>query len=364
MPHESGCHRHVVSGDHTPFERRGATTVLVAITIVVLFGFTAFAVDFGRAYLSQAQLQTSADAAALAGAMEIRDQRPDQGEAEARAIAAMNKVQATDPDVVSVEPGFWDDDARAFTPAGSWNTPNLNAVRAVTRHRMGYTFARVMGFDEITLSKPAVAAVGSATWAECMKPWGIPFQAMALAAGRSNWENDVSDLTPSEIEALAGSQVEIEIKVGPPGQGSEVYANGLRIPGNFQALALDGRGANNYEELIAGDKCSQPIRVDDRVETEPGNMVGPTWKGTSKWCLGYEQDKGTCPPARAHVILPIFDDPAGQGRTTVRVRYIGAFVITRWDGGRVWGYFTVMSHAGAGGFSPRPGPVSVTALVQ
>jgi hypothetical protein len=49
-----------VSGDE-----RGAAAVLVALLMVVLLAFTAFAVDVGRLYAEKAQLQNGADSAAL-----------------------------------------------------------------------------------------------------------------------------------------------------------------------------------------------------------------------------------------------------------------------------------------------------------
>jgi hypothetical protein len=49
-------------------DQSGAVALLVALLSVVLFGIAAFVVDLGSAYSSKRQLQTGADAAALAGA--------------------------------------------------------------------------------------------------------------------------------------------------------------------------------------------------------------------------------------------------------------------------------------------------------
>ena len=48
--------------------RRGAVVVLVAVSLVVILGFGALAIDLGQLYLARAELQRAADAAALAGA--------------------------------------------------------------------------------------------------------------------------------------------------------------------------------------------------------------------------------------------------------------------------------------------------------
>jgi hypothetical protein len=52
-------------------EQRGATMVITAALITVLLLFAGLALDFGRAYLLKAQLQTALDAASLAGALQV-----------------------------------------------------------------------------------------------------------------------------------------------------------------------------------------------------------------------------------------------------------------------------------------------------
>jgi hypothetical protein len=61
----------------------GAVAVVVALLSVVLFGLSAFAVDFGLAYNSKRNLQKAADAAALSAATEIiRQSKPSASCAE------------------------------------------------------------------------------------------------------------------------------------------------------------------------------------------------------------------------------------------------------------------------------------------
>ena len=52
--------------------RRGATAVLVAILIVVVGGMAAFAIDLARVYTGVNEMQTGADASALAGAIQLQ----------------------------------------------------------------------------------------------------------------------------------------------------------------------------------------------------------------------------------------------------------------------------------------------------
>ena len=51
--------------------RRGAVAAQVAVSLVVLLGFTALTVDVGHLYNARAELQRTADAAALAAVLEL-----------------------------------------------------------------------------------------------------------------------------------------------------------------------------------------------------------------------------------------------------------------------------------------------------
>lgn len=52
-------------------EERGAVMVMAAATLTILLLFAGLALDFGRAHLLRAQLQTAVDAASLAGALQV-----------------------------------------------------------------------------------------------------------------------------------------------------------------------------------------------------------------------------------------------------------------------------------------------------
>jgi len=84
-----------VSNIHTRW-RRGTVAVFVAVTLTVMTGFTALAIDIGYIYAARAQLQTVADAAALAGASALADasvllgsNSPSTMESQAAARAAL-----------------------------------------------------------------------------------------------------------------------------------------------------------------------------------------------------------------------------------------------------------------------------------
>ena len=91
----------------------GQAFVFVALTLTVLVGMAALVIDGGSWWRSQRHLQTSADAAALAGAQNL----PDQPSARATAIdyAKRNYSGVADPAVTFPSAGVID--VRATTTA-------------------------------------------------------------------------------------------------------------------------------------------------------------------------------------------------------------------------------------------------------
>src|SRR5690606_36739234 len=58
------------SQQHNP-RRRGSITVMAALVLVRVFGFSAFAVDIGYVVISKGQMQNAAYAGVLAGLLEL-----------------------------------------------------------------------------------------------------------------------------------------------------------------------------------------------------------------------------------------------------------------------------------------------------
>ena len=84
-------------------DERGAVLVHVAIAMLVLIAFSALAVDYGALWVSRRQAQNSADAAALAGAMSLAFDDPDdipRAQATAAAAGIANQVWGAAPSIV------------------------------------------------------------------------------------------------------------------------------------------------------------------------------------------------------------------------------------------------------------------------
>lgn len=361
--------------------RRGATLAIVAVLLVPLLGFAAFAIDASWLFTVKTQLQTVADASAHAAVVEIAADRKAVARDAALAISAQNEANRSTSTVAAADVvgGRYDPAASpTFTPSASWTDPNVNAARVVSRSAVSLFFARVLNINSSNVNAEAVAAVGSLTSTGCAKPWAIPYEALLWAAGRANTD-DMSPLTPAEIDVLSDQTREIMFKSGPGDQAIDV-ATGTKIPGNFRAVDFPvyrfandqlnpdyaQGGADDYRGWIGSSECDNYIKVGDWLMTQPGNMPGPTKQGMYELCGGTANGNngGTCSPAY-EIILPVWKNPPEKaGSTELQINYVGAFKLMRWDSdGNVYGHFDT-AVGGGGGFSIIPGPVTRIAIVR
>lgn len=137
--------------------RRGAVIVYAAMLMVVVFGFAAFAIDVGHMAFSRDQLQTAADAAALAGAARMKE-GPAAVRAAASDIASRNfvgKSAVAVPDS-QIELGVYDTTSHAFTV----NETSANAVRVTTKvTNSPLFFAPVLGHKSFNSTTEAIAII-------------------------------------------------------------------------------------------------------------------------------------------------------------------------------------------------------------
>jgi Flp pilus assembly protein TadG len=99
-------------------QRRGVVLVLSALSMVVIIGFVAFSIDIGSIALTQARMQTGADAAALAATQEI-----------AQAVAQAGASQGDSSDAIAAAEAAAREKARAVAEA---NGIYINPTRDVS----------------------------------------------------------------------------------------------------------------------------------------------------------------------------------------------------------------------------------------
>ncbi len=257
----------------------GAVLVMTAFFLVILLGFSALVVDVALLYVNRLVLVNAVDAAALAGVQNL-PYSPTTAMEIAKQYAANNGAPR---DKVSVSVRNGDSEIK------------VTAYRDVDRY-----FARVFGFDQKRLHASATAQVGTIAAYIGVVPFGVV-----------------------EQDFVYGEQY--ILKYGPhtvPGH----------FRGNFGALALGRRGASNYEEKIKYGH-QERLAVGDWVETEPGNMAGPTAEGVKyrlDQCQHYPKctwDNYVAGCSRIVIVPVIRGFDKANGRDNVEVVGFAAFFL-------------------------------------
>ncbi|MCX8007231.1 MAG: pilus assembly protein TadG-related protein [Coriobacteriia bacterium] len=139
----------------------GASATIVAITLSLLLIIAAFAVDVGYAYAVRRQLQSAADAAALAGCRELIAGASDARVLEVAAdYASRNATEPADGLTMRTQP--------PDTVVG----PDF--VQVTVEKRASAFFSRIMGRQDIPVTATARAKVAYLTGLRGVVPWSVP----------------------------------------------------------------------------------------------------------------------------------------------------------------------------------------------
>ena len=195
---------------------KGFVTALVALAMFVLIGFVALAIDLGYAYLVKGQLQTAADAGALAGAGTIYPANsspspatfppPNFADAQISANAFVKYNSAaganlSDANIVSIETGYYNLERNPSgiqpqstiptgkcSSTGSMCNPVANsgcaateecqfqdvpAVQVTVQKSVPTFFAKVFGIDAFPITATAVSVTGPAQSVKGLFPLAV-----------------------------------------------------------------------------------------------------------------------------------------------------------------------------------------------
>jgi len=387
--------------------RKGVFVVLFGIMFMSLMAAAAISIDFARVWSMRNELQTSSDAASLAGAVQIATTPNDTVAIKAAAVdyASRNKAMGVAVIVDSAIVGFWKD--TPTPPDSNWHprTPPWNAVRTVVRHS---TNGLIMGALGITA--PSVRARSTA-WADapvptsnCIKPWSIPYAVlMAQVNTHRGIANTEANLTrtfdqAADMQALremTDAERTFTLKQGSQGS-NDPYPDGTTAPGNFQRVQLPkywdaatqtknpygtSNGTKDYKDAIGGSTC-HTLAIGDSLQTLPGNAPEPTLDAVvPAVCASLVNDEksasnGNCINAQGGVGVDIkaaFHQCVGNcnGMNYVEIKMLGAFTLTKvypnkdngskpaWETGQIAGIFKPVSAGGPIG----PGPTLFTQII-
>ena len=172
--------RRALQNDFNPHKERGVVAILVALSIAVLIGFVGLALDLGKLFVTKTELQSSADACALAAAAEltgVRNNQLDIAEAAGIATGIRNNVMFQN-DAVSVDGNdvtFSDFLDGSYSSRGGVSEP-LNMLFArctVDRTGIPNWFMQVLGIGDQDVVASAVATLAPSQEFSCAIPIGI-----------------------------------------------------------------------------------------------------------------------------------------------------------------------------------------------
>lgn len=309
-------------------KRPGNTLHLVAGSMAVLLGAAAWVVDLGNGYLARTRMQNATDSAALAGVAQMASGGSSTDAAnQASSWAGQNGVTVGSGDVSS------------WTTAGGAPAVTVHANETVKT-----TFGAVIGIPSFNVAAVSSATVGGLT----QIPRGcLPFAVPAYQCG-SDWYalcDNAGHYALLTVDPRRGGPPTLELKVG----------SGCSSTGNFLPLSLDGTGASNYRSNIMNG-VAEAIAYGSIVNTETGNMVGPTAQGV--------RDRLAQGAAYAEIYVPMiaksaWDNLNGKSSVTL-IGFLNARLNPVLNGSQVTATFEsrAISLPGSVGVNQSPGAYS------
>ena len=274
-------------------QRKGAVIVMVAILLAVLLGCAALAVDIGHLYVARAELQRTADAAALAGAQALGRSSSDSATGdyyqssedvyiEAEKYAGLNAAvgQSVTLDRNSdITIGYLQFPHDLSASMQTVALDQANAVRVIARRNANtggeipLFFAPLWGINSSSVSASAIAVLDDRFYAYSPGAGGpvIPF---SLDEGMWN-DQIVNRNGPDEYgydgqteKVLTSPDGEPEVKLFP----DKVFEEGEEGAGNFGIVHI-GPGGGALGTSVIVEQIENGISGDDLVHLTGEPMI-------------------------------------------------------------------------------------------
>ncbi len=367
-------------------DERGATLVLVALSMVALVSVAALAVDVGMLLTARSEAQRVADLSALAGAGALA-QLPDNADL-AREVAIryaeMNDIRR---DSAIVDEG----DVQVDLAEGR---VTVTVYRTSDRGNPVNTFfARVFGVNDADISAIAAAEAmdpGPDYGVVCPLPIAVPDRWLEQDGTWSD-KNDTFD-PPNDFydvdatgynETSIGDPVFLRQAGGGGGNMNQSWYYPWTPFADENAVIDGGGGGSNYRERFSG--CMEGLyETGTVVYSEPGAMVGPTDKGfkdlyaldpTAYWnqsggpagCVARpsavtETNVHGCVDGSPRVkAVPMFDPgmPPEIGRNELTITKVGSMFVEGKEGGDFFGrWLGTTGVVGKGESDPASGSIA------
>lgn len=372
--------------------RRGVMAVMFGILLLTFLMFAAVAIDFSRLFVTKNELQTAADAGAVAAAKQILED-PSMAVTAAKLQIAANGVLGDDVDSATavITPGVWDDELHTFTEVGTWIS--ADAVRVTVREPATYHIAQVFGGahdGDVVATAIAWSGASVKSTDDCVKPWAIPYTKLTEAIDplKDPYRDLDADDRRRVQEYVATGQNKTELAftlhqgTGAPEDNAGNFYNVVLPPRctvddkSCDPNATQNRGASDYYRNIynpddPGGCANHKLTVGDVLETQPGVSPQQTVNRALDFCeaqTGVRDCAGVAIKAAFWSLLSdetidwvgdagwtITQEDKDAGRFPVETKITGSFIITslsvdQSDKGqpksKLDGYFTMLDDGG------------------
>ena len=350
---------------------RGSVLATSALGMLALLFAVGLGVDVSHLYVTKAELQNAADAAALAGASALNS-------------SAAGITEATDRAVTTIKNKY------------EFNHTNVT----IPRTNVLFSAHLDYGYMNEAAAQGVASTIRYVQVTTPQSPIGMSFAAMILGSNVNMAATATAGAAPINtfMDWLPLSVIDYDVPM-MPGNTYTIRAasNNSTSPGNYQALAVAARGGSDLRQGIASGVHTEAGPGDVyTVDTEPGVNAGPVRQGINTRFDDYAagMDPADFPPdtnvkenitydeylagktvqspshtgvaGRRVVIIPIIKkDQYDQGRDTVKFDRFGLFFLRtkagNGNGGDIQAeYIDDTTVIGSGGYDPLGGPVSAT----
>jgi len=272
-------------------DERGMTLVFVCVGLMSFMAATTLAIDVGMFMTARTQAQTSADAAALAGAVAlVRNSYTDRS---ATGPAVQSAIRTAQQNTIinaaaSVEAG---DVTFPASPSGQLNRVRVQVYRTADRENPVSTLIGVLfGIPTVNITASATAEASPANAMTCVKPFMIPDK--WIEKQTPGWDpGDTYDKYAQKNKGALLGNPDVYIGSGSSYTGysySEDVGRELTLraatgneinPSFYYSWKMPGdTGGDFYRENIANCNQSKIVRGALIIQ-EPGAMEGPTIQG-------------------------------------------------------------------------------------
>jgi Flp pilus assembly protein TadG len=310
----------------------GAIAIIVGLSLAILLGFGALAVDLGFVYMKKVELQTTADAAALAGAGALVSYSTDLEKVKEKIYQIIEKNFAVQNDPSRGVEGIT---KITYYKSGVENSVDPNQVEVeISRSEAGNNpvtlfLARIFGYSQVGFSATARAETYPVGGSKCLKPFAVPAK-FDWVDKNGNKECDLFPEKDRETDSITNVQGYSKDDIGTPFIIKFGNDNNNLVPGQYNPIDFPPlnkgnpvSGADAYAENIIGcdgSNNSYLVEPEDLVVTEPGAKMGPTKKSIEE-LIAKDPDAYWVGNIGGHIEGSSFPDPLGSSRVGIIVIY-------------------------------------------